>query len=54
MINQEHPENAEYFNYFGSMMTNYARYTSEINPGFQQTSSIQQEQYSFHQKTEEI
>jgi hypothetical protein len=31
MIDQNQPENVEYFNYFGSMITNYAICTREIN-----------------------
>jgi hypothetical protein len=30
MINKKQPENVEYFNYFGSMITNDARCISEV------------------------
>jgi len=30
LIHQKHPENVEYFNYLGSMITNYVRCTCEI------------------------
>jgi len=33
MTDQKHPENAEYLNYFGSMITNCARCTRTANAG---------------------
>ena len=34
MIDQEELENVEYFNYFGSMKSNYARWTRKIKDFF--------------------
>ena len=34
IIDQKQPDNAEYFNYLGSKITNYARCTREIKSRF--------------------
>ena len=48
---KKQPENAEYFSYLGSMITNDARCTGEIESTIDMAkSSIQQEEESFHQQ----
>jgi hypothetical protein len=44
MIDQKHPENVEYFNYFGSVITNDARCAREIK------SMIVMEKAAFNKK----
>ena len=46
-IDQKQPENVEYFNCFGNMITHDARCTVE---GCHGKSSLQQQEHSFHQK----
>jgi hypothetical protein len=52
VIAQKQLENLEYFNYLGSMITNYARCTGEIKSRIAMPSSIEQEEENFHQQTE--
>ena len=47
MMDQKHPENVEYFNYFGSMITNDARCAREIK------SMIVMEKAAFNKKKKE-
>jgi hypothetical protein len=39
IIDQKQPENVEYFNYFGILITNEATYTGEIKSGVATTKS---------------
>jgi hypothetical protein len=43
MIDQKQPENVDYFNYLGSMITNDARCTRELNPGLQWKAAFSKE-----------
>jgi len=52
MTDQKQPENVEYFNYLGSMITNAARCTCEIKSRIAMAKAAFNKKVTLHQKTE--
>jgi hypothetical protein len=50
-IDRKQQENVEYFNYFGSMITNGARCTREIKSRIAKTKAAFNKKKTFHQQT---
>ena len=51
MIDHKHPENVEYFNYFGGMITNDARFAREIISMIVMGKATFNKKKSLHQQT---